>query len=130
MQLDGISSYGYASWLRLPKMLRIYRMLALYQEMRLSFATSSVTTVILRLVPLIAGVTHVYGCVWWYIGTCRQPKTLAELQALDLDESPHAWVFYYSGMGEEHIWSDNVRPQHNSSLLALPKRCFLLVLGQ
>ena len=83
-------------------------MTALYRAMRESFATTSVTKGILQLVPLILGLTHVYGCVIWYIGTYGQPRSLEELEALNLDSTPHSWVFYYRGMGEENIWADNV----------------------
>lgn len=112
VQLPSFSNSGpgpHASWLRLPKMLRIYRMLALYRAMRESFTTTSVSAVILRLLPLILGVTHVYGCIWWYIGTYDQPRYLEALQ--ELEDTPHSWVFYYSGMGEEHIWPDSVCPE-------------------
>lgn len=129
VQLDGISSYGYASWLRLPKMLRIYRMFDLYRAMRESLAATSVPTVILRLLPLVLGLTHVYACIIWYIGTYGQPRSLEELQALDLDDTPHAWVFYYSGMGEEYIWPDYVCPPPRCPLSAchvLPCLCLVV----
>jgi potassium channel len=109
VQLNGSVNEGYASWLRLPKMLRIYRLFRLYQKFQKSVAQASVTVGVLRLIPLILSLTHVYACIWWYIGTVGQPHTLEDLVALgSLNSLPKTWVFFYSGLGELHMWTDSV----------------------
>lgn len=110
LQLDGISNPGYASWLRLPKMLRIYRMVRVFRDLRKSVAHTSVTVGILRLMPLILGITHLYGCIWWYMGTVGQPHTEEEFDAVGGIRRA-TWVYFYEGMGEAHLWSDRVRSQ-------------------
>lgn len=119
VQVDGTSSPGYAAWLRLPKVLRAYRMLRVYRDFRKSVAQTSVTVGILRLMPLILGITHILGCVWWYMGTVGQPRTLEELDALG-GIKRGTWVFFYEGMGEAHLWSDSVRLSLNESLHSFP----------
>lgn len=103
VSLNGSTNDGYVSWLRLPKMLRIYRMLRLYRELGRAVARTSVPMGILRLMPLILGLTHLYGCIWWYIGTVGR-----ELHLEDTDEPQDSWIYYYAGLGEPHIWMDGV----------------------
>eukprot|EP00892_Ulva_mutabilis_P004253 jgi/Ulvmu1/219/UM001_0223.1 len=103
VQINGNVNFGYASWLRLPKMLRIYRMLQLYRQMGRSVAHTSISMRILQLLPLILGLTHVYGCIWWYIGTAG--RALAYTDNIDLTGS---WIYYYSGLGDQHVWSSDV----------------------
>lgn len=103
VQINGNVNHAYASWLRLPKMLRIYRMLQLYRQMGRSVAHTSVSKRILQLLPLVLGLTHVYGCIWWYIGTVGRRLTYTD--HVDLTGS---WIYYYSGLGDQYIWSTNV----------------------
>lgn len=103
VQINGDVNYAYASWLRLPKMLRIYRMLELYKRMGDSVSVVSVSVRILQLLPLILCLTHLFGCAWWYIGTVGRAQEYSE--ALRLRGS---WIYYYSGLGYEHVWSSDV----------------------
>lgn len=100
---NGNANHGYVSWLRLPKMLRIYRMLRLYRELGKSVARTSVSMGILRLMPLILGLTHIYGCIWWYIGTVGR-----DLSHSQIDDPSGSWIYYYSGLGEAQLWIDSV----------------------
>lgn len=106
VQINGDVNHAYASWLRLPKMLRIYRMLQLYHQMGRSVAQASVSRRILQLMPLILGLIHVYGCIWWYLGTVGRAVTFSN--GLSLTGS---WIYYYAGLGTEHVWSRNVSIQ-------------------
>eukprot|EP00892_Ulva_mutabilis_P004198 jgi/Ulvmu1/214/UM001_0218.1 len=98
---NGNAEAGYVSWLRLPKMLRIYRMLRLYKEMGRSVAPTSVSMGILRLMPLILGLTHIYGCIWWYIGTVGRELSASE-------QTGDSWIYYYSGLGHANLWDNSV----------------------
>lgn len=103
VQINGNVNFGYASWLRLPKMMRIYRVLQLYKEMGRSVAHTRVSMRILQLLPLILGLTHLYGCIWWYIGTVG--RVLSYTENVDLTGS---WIYYYSGLGNQYVWSTGV----------------------
>ena len=123
MQADGTANAGYASWLRLPKMLRIYRLLGVYRHLRKSVAQTSVTVGILRLMPLILGITHLYGCIWWYLGTVGQPHTEEELDARG-GVQRSTWVYFYEGLSEAHLWSDKVCTCHLTLRRGgIPQRC-------
>lgn len=104
VSLNGSVNYGYASWLRLPKMLRMYRLLRWYKQLSRSIERTSTIMGILRLMPLLLGLTHLYGCIWWYIGTVGRSLSSAAPPDRQLD----SWIYYYSGMGEAQIWNDAV----------------------
>lgn len=108
------------AWLRLPKMIRMYRILRFYKQLQQSSRRPSVVSGIVRFIPLILCLTHISACVWWYIGTVtidhaafspelHPEKEVApnELQPHDDDEPP-LWVHYYSGLGVFELWPDDV----------------------
>lgn len=103
VSLNGSARPGYVSWLRLPKMLRIYRMLRLYKEIGRSMKRTHVAMGILRMMPLILGLTHLYGCIWWYIGTVGR-----NLSSSKSTGEADSWIYYYSGLGEVNLWDDQV----------------------
>jgi hypothetical protein len=84
-----------------------YRLLRVYRQQRRSVAHTTVTVGILRLMPLISGITHICGCIWWYIGTVGQPHTEEEYAQLN-GEPMTTWVYFYEGLGEANLWSDSV----------------------
>lgn len=112
-------------------MLRIYRLVSVYRHVRKSVAQTSVTVGILRLMPLILGITHIYGCIWWYLGTVGQPHTQEEMDARG-GAHRSTWVYFYEGLGEAHLWSDKVcrciqhckaGPHHHAVSLHAVKAC-------
>lgn len=103
VQINGNVNFGYASWLRLPKMLRIYRMLHVYKRLGHSVSQMSVFQRIVQLMPLVFGLVHLYGCIWWYIGTVGHVLTPSD--DVNLTAS---WIYYYSGLGYQYVWNNDV----------------------
>lgn len=54
--------------------------------------------------------THIYACVWWYIGTVGQPSTLDEYEHMfeGREEWPAHWVYFYVGLGTQELWPNSV----------------------
>lgn len=59
---NGSVNAGYVAWLRLPKMIRIYRIIQLNASLQRQTGHVGVLTGILRLVPLLFCLTHIYAC--------------------------------------------------------------------
>jgi hypothetical protein len=63
ISLNGNVNERYSAWLRMPKMLRVYRLLQLYASLQKETAHVGVAVGVLRLLPLLFCLTHVYGCM-------------------------------------------------------------------
>ena len=59
---NGSVNAGYVAWLRLPKMIRIYRLIKLHMALQRQTGHVGVLKGILRLVPLLFCLTHLYAC--------------------------------------------------------------------
>jgi hypothetical protein len=48
--------------------------------------------------------------IWWYIGTVRHPSTIEAYNKMmgEKDDVPKSWIYFYSGLGVENIWEDDV----------------------
>jgi Ion transport protein len=105
LHLYGASDHIYAAWLRLPRLIAPYALMRKRGIHSSSQKTDSMLIAILRLLSLTALVTHFYACVWWLIGTQHLAATEFTIEQLPepyTSEGSH-WVFYYSGLGVEHL---------------------------
>ena len=69
MAAYAVHHHPYVSFVRLPRMLSLY---SVWYKRGLNFsvgAESSMSVAILRLLIFTAVITHVFACVWWYIGS-------------------------------------------------------------
>jgi Ion transport protein len=89
---------------------QVYRMFRYYSDLQKSTSRTSVVMGILRLMPLILVLTHIYACIWWYIGTVGQPSTVAAYNDLIGDDAgtPAHWIYFYSGLGVQDLWPNDV----------------------
>lgn len=60
--LNGTVNHGYVAWLRLPKMLRVYRYLQLYRQSQAQADRVGITIGTLRLFLLLFCLTHLFAC--------------------------------------------------------------------
>jgi hypothetical protein len=69
MSVYAAASHPYFGFIRLPRMLAVY---TVWYKRGYSFnlgAEASMTSAILRLLAITAAITHLFACVWFFIGT-------------------------------------------------------------
>jgi hypothetical protein len=60
--LNGHVNDRYSAWLRMPKMIRVYRLMEVYAALQKETGQVGVAVGVLRLLPLLFCLTHLYGC--------------------------------------------------------------------
>lgn len=64
---NGHVSYGYLAWLRVPKMIRMYRARQFYATSKRKVGKETVATGILRLLPQLFLLIHLYACALRFV---------------------------------------------------------------
>jgi hypothetical protein len=95
--LNGNVNYGYSAWLRMPKMIRVYRLIQIYAALQKETGHVGVAVGVLRQLPLLFCLTHLYGCaspdsalrVW---GECMYISYCVTFQCLNVPSIREAFV--------------------------------------
>ena len=90
------------AWIRLLKLLRVYRFYAASQETDGSHSAGNTTIVVgaLKLLPVVLGVSHLLACIWWYIGTAPIVANPAA------SETGKHWVKFYPAFKSDAVYED------------------------
>ncbi|KAL3159544.1 hypothetical protein ABBQ38_009960 [Trebouxia sp. C0009 RCD-2024] len=112
-------SVRYQAWVRMPKLLRLHRVVVWYQKKESEIDADSIRSRFRFLIPIMLGACHVMACILWYVGTYNLPLTNITCTPADLDLdavntnptcqnytdklSKH-WLSGYSGFGDDDVY--------------------------
>jgi hypothetical protein len=120
LMLYGVADHKHAQWIRLPRMYAVYATWHLRGYTFSLGSNTSMATSILRLLVITAVITHIFACIWYYIGTIHMVQTYDNhflgIEPKPTEDRSH-WVYYYEGM-RYHLLVEHGVPVARQYLLA------------